>query len=86
VLWWHPFSELFQINALKRPVAQGNLSLTEAGQILVPRIAIKEQEEIVKDLSHRRKSAGEMRAEATCKISNAMAYVKQIILGEEQTA
>jgi restriction endonuclease S subunit len=72
-----------QINALKRPVAQGNLSLTEAGQILVPLIDFEKQELIIAEVIHRRSQAAQLRREAETVVAAAKARVERMILGEE---
>ena len=72
-----------QIDTLKRPVAQGNLNLTEAGQILVPHVPPETQKAIVEAITHRRAEAKRLRAEAEQVVTNAKAQVERMILGEE---
>ena len=72
-----------QISALKRPVAQGNLSLTETGQILVPMIPIDQQQEVIKRIHAYRTEAKSLKAEAEAVVAKAKARVERMILGEE---
>ncbi|AFY44173.1 restriction endonuclease subunit S [Nostoc sp. PCC 7107] len=73
-----------QISALKRPVAQGNLSLTETGQILIPIIPDEVQNAITKEMEHRRFLIKKLRKEAKQIIIEAKACVERMILGEEE--
>lgn len=75
-----------QINALKRPVAQGNLSLTETGQILIPIIPFDTQQVIVEQIRHSRDEADRLRAEAKNLLFIARAGVDRMILAEEDVA
>lgn len=73
-----------QINALKRPVAQGNLNLTETGQIQIPVINESQQKSIVVELLHRRTEAKRFRLEADRIVAEAKAEVERLILGGER--
>jgi hypothetical protein len=72
-----------QIIALKRPVAQGNLSLTETGQILVPMIPLDQQEKVISRMQAYRSEAKRLRNEAEAIVIAAKARVERMILGEE---
>jgi restriction endonuclease S subunit len=72
-----------QISALKRPVAQGNLNLTETGQILVPIAEIETQDRVVTEITRRRAEAKRLRAEAEQAVAEAKARVERMLLGEE---
>jgi|GEM_PF-1740870 len=72
-----------QISALKRPVAQGNLSLTETGQILVPMIPRDQQEKVISRMQAYRSEAKQLQSEAEAVVSAAKAKVERMILGEE---
>jgi type I restriction enzyme M protein len=72
-----------QIETLKRPVAQGNLNLTETGHILIPILDGKIQGEVVAEITRRRAEAKRLRAEAERVVTEAKARVEQMILGEE---
>jgi type I restriction enzyme S subunit len=75
-----------QITAIKRPVAQGNLSLSEAGQIFIPVISVETQERIVDEIARRRAEARRLRTEAEAIVTKAKARVERMILGEEAVA
>ena len=72
-----------QISALKRPVAQGNLNLTETGQILVPMIPLDQQEKVISRMQIYRSEAKRLRLEAEAVVTTAKARVERMILGEE---
>lgn len=72
-----------QISALKRPVAQGNLTLTETGQILVPMIPLDQQEKVISRIHAYRSEAKRLQNEAEAVVATAKARVERMILGEE---
>lgn len=72
-----------QISALKRPVAQGNLSLTETGQVLVPMVPLDQQEKVISRIHAYRSKAKRLRNEAEAVVASAKARVERMILGEE---
>jgi restriction endonuclease S subunit len=73
-----------QISALKRPVAQGNLSLTETGQILVPMIPLDQQKKVISRVQAYRSEAKQLRSQAEAVVAVAKARVERMILGEEE--
>ncbi len=72
-----------QISALKRPVAQGNLNLTETGQILVPIVPLDQQKKVINRIQSYRTEAKRLRSQAEAVIAAAKARVERMILGEE---
>ena len=72
-----------QISALKRPVAQGNLSLTETGQILVPIVSLDQQKKVISRIQDYRSEAKRLRSQAEAVVAAAKARVERMILGEE---
>jgi type I restriction enzyme, S subunit len=72
-----------QISSLKRPVAQGNLSLTETGQILVPMIPLNQQKKVISRVQAYRSEAKRLRTEAEAIVAAAKARVERMILGED---
>jgi len=72
-----------QIGALKRPVAQGNLSLTETGLIRVPMLPLETQQKICNEVLHRRSESLRLRIEAKDVVTQAKVRVEGIMLGEE---
>lgn len=73
---------LIQINALKRPVAQGNLNLSEAGKIQIPVVSIEIQHSIVAKIKEARVAARKVKMEADNIVEQAKSRSEKLILGE----
>lgn len=68
-----------QINTLKRPVAQGNLNLTETGLLLIPRASDKLQNRIVEELEQRRLKSKMLYAEAKQLLTEVKTQIESIV-------
>ncbi|EOC3265023.1 restriction endonuclease subunit S, partial [Campylobacter upsaliensis] len=70
-----------QVQRLKRPVAQPNISIMELKGIKIPLPPLTEQERIAKEISQRKATAKALKQEAKELLESAKKEVEHIILG-----
>lgn len=70
-----------QVQRLKRPVAQPNISIMELKGIKIPLPPLTEQERIAKEISQRKAQAKALKQEAKESLESAKKEVEHIILG-----
>lgn len=72
-----------QINTLKRPVAQGNINLTETGQLLIPILPEEIQNNIIREIEDRRIKAKTLYEQARNMLTEVKDQIEGIVLGIE---